>query len=89
MTVQKWNGKGKLVIAGIMLLVLASAGILAACQSDVPLQTEARADDENCALPPQGGVVMDSPGKASTEVTIPPIDLQAPEQVATATFALG
>jgi hypothetical protein len=87
MNVPKPNKAAKIVIAGIMLLVLASAGVLAACQNEAPLQTEAQADD-GCELP-EGGVVMDSSGKVSAEVTVPPIDLAAPGQVEIATFALG
>ena len=87
MTVPKRKRTGKIVIAGIMLLVLASAGLLAACQPDMNTQAEAQ-EDETCELPSQE-VAMYSGEVDTSAVTIPPIDLAQPEQVETATFALG
>jgi hypothetical protein len=88
MTVQKRNRAGKIFIVSTIMMMLASAGLLAACQANVNTQAEAQAGGEVCELPPQE-VGMGSGKVDVSALTIPAIDLAQPEEVETATFSLG
>ena len=77
---------GLLVAAGLLTLAVA-ASACAPARGDSGRSSEA-AETAACALPP----VDDEPvsqGDVSPAVGIPPLDARQPDQLETATFALG